>query len=541
MDKKKVKVYVSSTYQDLVDHRAAVKAELERAGFDVECMEKYPAFDRRPKDKCLADVAQCDCYVLIVALRYGFQPKDDNPGKLSITQLEYQEAVRLGKAPLVFLLDPDHPWPLTQADPAALAPRSRIGKFRRQLEATHGRRLFTTTDSLAAAVVGALRALEQRDGKPANDDHRQIRADYLSWLRKTCESVDLLGLDLKESQNVRLGQVYVPAVTRLQAGAENIEPAQEERHALLQQRLGEESLYLPGAPGAGKSTFCRWLALVTVNGTVPDHPIAAPDQFREQLPDSLRGRFPLLCSFRDWAGQLEGLAGNGRWYRSQLEDSLSLWLDKTRPGGLTAAVLQEELAAGRCLLILDGVDEVPETIPGGHLPRRNLITGLADALPAWLAAGHRVLLTSRPYGLSDADRRALNLPAAELAELPEPLQQTFVRRWYAAADPPRAGEKAAGLLGHLAEREDLRELRAHPCCSPPSASCTTRDSGSRRTSMRSTKPWWARCCTAAIPAPTTSSGCGCGSRRSPWACTGAPPGVASPPAPKWTARRSTAT
>jgi len=61
MDKKTV--YVSSTYKDLIDHRQAVKAALERAAYAVECMEKYPAFDERPKDKCLADVAACDVYV----------------------------------------------------------------------------------------------------------------------------------------------------------------------------------------------------------------------------------------------------------------------------------------------------------------------------------------------------------------------------------------------------------------------------------------------------------------------------------------------
>ena len=92
------KVYVSSTFKDLEEHRSAVKATLERAGFDVECMEKYPAFDERPKDKCLADVAECDYYVLILAWRYGFQPEDDNPRRLSITHLEYEEAVRLQKA-----------------------------------------------------------------------------------------------------------------------------------------------------------------------------------------------------------------------------------------------------------------------------------------------------------------------------------------------------------------------------------------------------------------------------------------------------------
>lgn len=53
-------VYVSSTFVDLKDHRAALKVALEKAQYDVECMEKYPAFDERPLDKCLADVARAD-------------------------------------------------------------------------------------------------------------------------------------------------------------------------------------------------------------------------------------------------------------------------------------------------------------------------------------------------------------------------------------------------------------------------------------------------------------------------------------------------
>lgn len=72
------------------------------------------------------------------------------------------------------------------------------------------------------------------------------------------------------------------------------------------------------------------------------------------------------------------------------------------------------------------------------------------------------MLTSRPYGLDDADRHSLNLPQAELGELPQPLQETFIRRWYAAADPPRAEEKASGLIAHLGGRPDLAELRANP-------------------------------------------------------------------------------
>ncbi len=125
-----------------------------------------------------------------------------------------RKAVRLGKFCLAFLLDPEHAWPPGRVDPNALSSRSKIGKLRQTVETTHGRRFFTPPDSLAAAVLEPLRAEEQKHLSATEKAQAQIRDDYLAWLRATCESVELLGLDLKESQNVRLGQVYVPAVKR---------------------------------------------------------------------------------------------------------------------------------------------------------------------------------------------------------------------------------------------------------------------------------------------------------------------------------------
>jgi formylglycine-generating enzyme required for sulfatase activity len=475
--RKKAKVeYISSTFIDLIEHRKAVKEALERARVVIECMEKYAASDERPKDKCLKDVAECDYYVLILAWRYGFQPPNDNPDQRSITQMEYEEAVRLGKKPLVFLLDPEFDWKPNFLDPNSSSPDSAIAKFRNHVMLEHTYQTFTTPESLSSAVLSAIMAAVPED----TSNNAAVRDLYLAWLRQTCESFELLGLNLKETQNVRLGQVYVPAVTEPKdepAKQRNPEALREESHALLLHRLGEESLYLPGAPGAGKTTFCRWLALVVATGSVPGHKIAVAEEFEEKLPGELRGRFPLLCHLREWAGHEDSLRGNGTWTRAELEQSLAAWMAKTQPGGLTWSAFQEELQAGRALLILDGVDEVPESLLQGHLPRRNLVTGLADALPAWLKLGNRVLLTSRPYGLCNDDRRRVNLPVTELAELPEPLQDAFVRRWYAAADPLNAKAKASGLLVHLQEREDLAELRRNPMLL--TALCVIYDQGQR--------------------------------------------------------------
>src|SRR5688572_19262967 len=100
-----MKIYISSTYLDLIDHRLAVDRTLRRMGHDVIGMEQYVAEGNKPLDRCLADVGVADPYVVIVAWRYGYIPSDKpSSGKLSITELEYQEAKRVGRPILAFLL-----------------------------------------------------------------------------------------------------------------------------------------------------------------------------------------------------------------------------------------------------------------------------------------------------------------------------------------------------------------------------------------------------------------------------------------------------
>lgn len=478
--KPRKQVYVSSTFSDLEQHRAHLKLALEKAGYDVECMERYPAFDERPADKCLADVAACDIYVVLVALRYGYVPADDNPDSKSITEMEYDKAVEAGRSKLAFMLDidDDFGWPLKRCDKNCQDADSKIARFRERVGTELGRALFTTPESLSTAVLQALRQQEIA-GMPAGErDHAQIRETYLDWLRRECDSVELLGLELRESRNVGLAHVYVPAVTNARLKDERNGFTLGEGSSLLVYKLGFSPLYMPGAAGSGKSTFCRWLAKIVAEGRVPPHRQIAVDcrDFTETLPDSLVGRLPLLVRLRDWASHGEFLSGRGRWTRAQLEASLAGWLDKTRPGDFTAEVFHAELKVGRCLLILDGVDEVPES-RGDDLPRRNLLSGLADALPAWRKAGNWLLLTSRPYGLELEDQRRLDLPVAELAELPRELQTLFVRRWFDAVDPPRGAEKADELLGHLAQRDDLAEMRSNPMLL--TALCVKYDEGRR--------------------------------------------------------------
>jgi tetratricopeptide (TPR) repeat protein len=84
------KVYVSSTVADLTAERKAVIDWLVAAGHQP--VHSYKPNSETVRDSCLDDVDGCELYVLILGHRYGFQPEDANPEKLSITQLEFRRA-----------------------------------------------------------------------------------------------------------------------------------------------------------------------------------------------------------------------------------------------------------------------------------------------------------------------------------------------------------------------------------------------------------------------------------------------------------------
>ncbi len=80
-----MKVFLSSTYVDLIEHRKAAHDALEQLGLHVIGMESFGA---RPEDSttaCLKEVEESNLFVGIYAHRYGYIPKDSD---VSITEDE---------------------------------------------------------------------------------------------------------------------------------------------------------------------------------------------------------------------------------------------------------------------------------------------------------------------------------------------------------------------------------------------------------------------------------------------------------------------
>jgi len=99
-------VMISSTARDLPDYRAQVMDACLRESMFPKMMEQLPALDVDAIEASLALVDEADVYIGLFAHRYGHIP--DGHDK-SITEMEYDRAVKRGIPRLIFLMHDDVP------------------------------------------------------------------------------------------------------------------------------------------------------------------------------------------------------------------------------------------------------------------------------------------------------------------------------------------------------------------------------------------------------------------------------------------------
>lgn len=98
------RVFVSSTYSDMLPYREAIRTAINKADCVPYGMERFGATSIPPLETCYEELASSQIYVCALGMRYG--SIDEATGK-SYTQLEYEKAKELGKPILAFLVDED--------------------------------------------------------------------------------------------------------------------------------------------------------------------------------------------------------------------------------------------------------------------------------------------------------------------------------------------------------------------------------------------------------------------------------------------------
>jgi len=465
------KIYISSTFEDLIDHREAVYKTLRQWGHDAIAMEDYVASDDRPLDKCLKDVSDSDVYIGLFAWRYGYIPPDQ---KKSITALEYDCARKNKKPCLIFILDEEADWKRKFMD----KPDTNIENLRQELQNNHMVEFFTTIEDLKTCVLKSLKNIPSKHPtENLNPYESELKAKYLNWVMAEASLVSLSGIDPETAREKReelnLGAIYTALLTQSTSDNErdHLKEKPTERLSALEMLNAHQHLVILGDPGSGKSTFVNFVAWCLAGETI-QNPYANIERLTSPLPDDdgkdqdkiqnwAHGPLvPVRIILRDFV--VCGLERNGQ---KICADNLWQYIETMLKGATLEdyiPVLKKELTTQGGLILLDGLDEVPEA--------NNRRVVMKEIIDAFKSAFHkcRILVTSRTYAYQNQDFRIKGLTETVLAPFTPGQIRRFVDMWYAhigelkrksASD---AQGRAESLKYAIFHNDRIRELADRP-------------------------------------------------------------------------------
>ena len=209
---------------------------------------------------------------------------------------------------------------------------------------------------------------------------------------------------------------------------------------------------LLGDPGSGKTTFANYLAYALATGVPPGM--------------LLQGLLPVRLVLREVAARCipaEATKGEACMVWNALRADVAARLGE-EAAGVLFPYLQRRLLEEGGLLLLDGLDEVPEA----DRQRKCLLEAVGDLAAALPRARSRVVVTARPYAYADPRWHLSGFATLTLAPFSREQVERFVARWYQAVRPAMgwdeatARERGERLLEALAEQPYLADLATRP-------------------------------------------------------------------------------
>ena len=329
--------------------------------------------------------------------------------------------------------------------------------------------------------------ISARPGSPPG-----LRKAYLNYVLETARRLSLEGVDPKAARGAEadtalsLDAVYTGLRT-LTPEEQDLEPgeASKKQRALLSgspkgyvSALAAldliDRLVLLGDPGSGKSTFVAFVALCLAAEGLGQEAIGIKALTRP-LPKEDAGEdggkrasqrwshgaiLPVRIVLRDFAAR--GLPAAGEKAKAvHLLDFIKRELPACCAGKFAPA-LERELREKGCLVLLDGLDEVPEA--GQRRDQiKDAIVDFGVTFPLC-----RLLVTSRTYAYRRQGWRLAGFQERELAPFSRGQISEFVQRWYVQVarvrgmSSPDAEGRASLLLGAINASARLAELATRP-------------------------------------------------------------------------------
>lgn len=205
--KKKYQIFISSTYNDLVEERAAVSQCLLDCGCIPVGMEQFPASGMSQMEYIKKMLRDCDYYILILAGRYGSKDTDG----IGFTEKEYDYAIET-KLPVMSFVIEDMGKLQAEKCEATDEGRASLNAFREKVCKSKLVKMYKNADDLKASVAVSLMKCIQ--DFPA-----------IGWVRATeFDSNDAVTKQVK---------AYLENITNLQSTRVKVEPNEDGGNTLI--------------------------------------------------------------------------------------------------------------------------------------------------------------------------------------------------------------------------------------------------------------------------------------------------------------------
>jgi hypothetical protein len=407
------KVFVSSTYLDLKDHRAKVIKSIRESGFFVDPMEHWTCASQEPCQLSTKRLEGCVLCILLVARRIGYVPSGQT---LSITQQEVEGAERLQIPVLVFLLDdavPDGDW---QWEDRELAETWRSSLAKRYTVSSFG------VDPNSIEISPALTRWSE------DNSHNERLNEYLKLVAQEHGKIHFVGLPrVKDLPNEAIYRLYVePLVSYERISPDTPAGDWTGVESVLESLRKHPRLVMLGDPGTGKSTLIDWISyqLSQIAGRGDN-----------TWGVSLGQLIPIPIILRELS-----LRADVTW-----DQIIQEFLKSPLGTALGSDSLYRICRDGKALIMLDGLDEI-----GSTSLRTGIRKAIWDAFRSTAYQRCRFLMTSRIVGYSDVpfhfetynrfgmwneDERRADL--AYVAPFSDQQIDIFAEKWFITRDEPR--------------------------------------------------------------------------------------------------------
>jgi formylglycine-generating enzyme required for sulfatase activity len=285
------------------------------------------------------------------------------------------------------------------------------------------------------------------------EDLQEATKTYLQYIINRYRYLDFKGMGVSDKVPLRLElqDLYVPlkACVEMPKGEtwsrdlhvagrkmskddiENLGEHLSEPKTLLELLKKYNGLIILGDPGAGKTTFLKFLALQMAQGKC------------EEV------RLPVLVPLSAYANAIDKK-------NIRLDNFIENYFHELGADLPVGSLLKKALKKGSALVMLDGLDEVKDL-----RLRETVVRQVVEFYNFHHSKGNKFLLTSRIIGYREVRPVAENLTECTLIDFGDPEIKEFVAQWTVAIEKAARGDTTVASQEAAKEQQELLDAVRH--------------------------------------------------------------------------------